>query len=454
MKAKSVKAVKHTQVNQKGKSVKTVSSGKVNTFKDLDKVCDKLQNFDKILWSNDLPKDKKLSMDDILSYIQTTDKELINKYKATITEYKDFKIIGYCLTNSSDYLEYIYLLSDPEYKTLFISVGRCHPIFWYKFTTKKDFMNKFDDIYDTYSQKDLDDTFIISKRVFIGNADIMNNNIHDIENNFLTQKYTDKLLYGSLWEDYPFREEVANKMMNPMNALVLSGQAMRQKKEHSLLEGEGEEGEGGEGKDTDMTDCPYSVSVRTLFSKSLVTVYDYHGTYILHMYYNPITGLEKQITKVNSVIGADFDTDLPLDLLMTVLTYPLFTHHHIIQMKPLHPYQMYLLQLLIDKNGEIMVELEDEARTLLKNKKVDKFDDIIYDCLNYLLQGATTYKLFLKIIRSDDMKKILKENKKNDEKEDTYFDNLANKLQEKYNCLNEAHIHAQLVSHLMNKLTI
>ena len=59
-------------------------------------------------------------------------------------------------------------------------------------------------------------------RVFIGNDNILGLDIHDIENHFLLQKYTDKLIYGSMWNDHPFRKEFQDKSIDQLNGIILN----------------------------------------------------------------------------------------------------------------------------------------------------------------------------------------------------------------------------------------
>ncbi|MCJ7637813.1 MAG: hypothetical protein MUO21_10020, partial [Nitrososphaeraceae archaeon] len=233
-----------------------MKKGKSNNFKDISKISEKLDCYNKIHWNASLPKEKKVSMDDLLSYIQSNNVEMINHLKVGIDDYKNFKILGYCTCSMNEYLEYIYLLTDEEFKTLYVSIGRCHPLFWYKFTTKKDFLSSFDELYNAYSKSEINFEFIKTKRVFIGNDDLLDVDIHDIENHLILHKYTDKLIYGSLWGDHPFRTEYTNKVVDPINSIIFTGQAMRQ-----------EENE------------PYRVSVRSQYSKSLLTIYNFDGTF-------------------------------------------------------------------------------------------------------------------------------------------------------------------------------
>jgi len=405
----------------------------MNKFKDLHKSSNKLQYIDKIIWNANLQKEKRLIIDDLLTYIQSTYTDFINKTKADLIMYKDYKILGHCLSNSNEYMEYLYLLSDYDMKAVYISVGRCHPVFWYKFTTKKDFYDNFDQIYETYtrSYSDIDNNnnnkYI---RACIGNAEILDINIHDIENNLLLQKYTDKLIYGSMWNDHPFRKEYMNKVVTPMNNIILTGQAMRQ--------------------DLDEDVSPYSVSVRTQYSKSLITIYDFDGTFILEVEYTPIH--TKQINNINTLFGFHYNIDMPIDLLLCIYVFPFLTHSDVLKMRPLTPYHMYLLNILVGHDGNLMIEMEPELKNILKNRKQDKFDKIVYQIAKKIIELSTNYKVFLKILESNDMKNILKTHLGEDDI--TEIEELVNELQQKYNCVNDEHIKDELINYIMNKIDL
>lgn len=394
-------------------------NGKTNNFRDLHKISNKLRHFDKITWTNSLSKEKKFRIEDLLLYIQSSNSEISNKIPFDSEIYNNFKIVGTC-SFMHDHLEGIYLISDPDYKSVYVTIGRCHPIFWYKYVTRKDFFDNFDIIYDTYMKSDLNFNFEKSIRVCIGNSDILSIDIHDIENNLLMQKYTDKLIYGSLWQDHPFRNEYNSKVVNAINSIIFTGQAMRQE------------------------NLTYSVSVRTQYSKSLITIYDFDETFILEIKYNPID--TKQLNNINEIIDRNYHTDIPIDVIMSLVIFPFLSHMDIIKMRPLIPYHLYLLDIIVTHNGNLMVELEPELKSILKNKLNDQFESIVYESIESLLEIIDNYKIFLTIIASDDIKEII-----DNLNDDDDLDNLVDTLQHKYNCDNDDHMHEQLIEYILHK---
>lgn len=392
-----------------------MKNGKLNNFKDFHKLNDKkLQYLDKIIWNNDVAK--KLKIEDILMSLQLIDNEIGNKLNITLDTYMNYKVIGYIPTDN----EYIYLLTDKDYKILHISIGKSHPMFWYKFTTKKEFIDCFDQIYETYIVSDFDS---IKKRVrvFIGDSDILSIDIHDIENHLIMQKYTDKLIYGSLWHDHPFRSEYDNKHMDPIKSVIFTGQAMRQDEEE-----------------------PYSVSVRTLYSKSLITIHNYDDSFILEITYNPIDS--KQIIDINNMLTRSYNTDLPIDVLITILGFPFISHIDLIKMRPLTPYHIFIIDLIVMDDNNLVVELEEDFNTLLDNKEKDNFDESIYTNIKMYIELIKDNKLFIEIIKDKDVDDFIEHG------DIESIENTVQSIMEKYDCKDNIYIYHELTEFILMHL--
>ena len=339
-----------------------MKNGKVNNFKNLYKIKgENIKNIDRVIWVS--KEDKKLSIKDILYGIQAFDDQINKELEISIDQYLDYKIIGYIVT---DY-EYIYLITDSSYKCLYISIGKSHPLFWYKFNTRKSFTDNFDNICNTYTKNTYNYNMSGYTKVFMGDDDLLSINIHDIENQFILQKFTDNMIYGSLWNDHPFRNEYKNTYINPIKSAILTGQAMRQSQ-----------------------GSPYSVSVRTLYSKSLITVYDYKGIYIMEISYDPIN--TQQTQNLNSLLEANYNLDMPIDVLITILGFPFITYRDILQMKPLTRYHMIILGFLSSREN-IGQEIVKEFKVLLDKKDVDNFDEIVYNDMNDFIEMADNHNI-------------------------------------------------------------
>lgn len=198
-------------------------SAKKNPFKEIKKNInyDNSKHIGKIIWNDDIEQDKQFKMIDYINYIKSTNiyNEFNDKINIKLDEYINYKILGICNMNNNlkiitmDPTEFIFLITDKYYKLLYITIGKCHPLFWYKFTTKKTFMDNFDTIYEIYNPIQYIIEFPNNINSFIGNEEILSLNVHDIENHLILNKYTDKLIWGSNWIDHPFRNEYSKKIL-------------------------------------------------------------------------------------------------------------------------------------------------------------------------------------------------------------------------------------------------
>ena len=405
-------------------------SNKKNVFKEITKNINyyNLKHMGKIIWNIDLEPEKRFKMIDYISYIKSTDiyEGFNEKININFDEYVNYKILGICnLDNlkliSIDPSEFIFLITDQHYKSLYISIGKCHPLFWYKFTSKKSFIDNFDKIYEIYNPTHYPINFPNKINGFIGNDEILSLNIHDIENHLILNKYTDKLIWGSNWLDHPFRNEYTKKNVTYVDSIIYTGQSMRQ---HENSE--------------------YSVNVRTNYSKSIITIYYYEDAFILELKYNSID--TKQIESINNIFGRKYQSDIPIDVIIALINFPFVTCTSILNMKPLTIFHFYVVTLLAN-NTQLFDNILPQLNTIVDDKTndYDTIKEYVYD----FIQKNNSDKLLAQIISENDIYEIIENINELSEIDKIIYDVL-----EKYKCVDNNYIKNILTEMFINGINL
>lgn len=313
----------------------------------------------KIIWIDDLKKDSQLfdgclDMDEYFSNMNN-----IGLLKTD--NYKNLILIGVCelhkgikLYAENDEKQYMYLISDNDFKELYMSIEKCHPIFWYKFNNKKDFYSSFDSLYITYNPPEYYNSFKSNIRGFIGTERMLNATIDNIENFLSFNNFTEFLMWGSCWDDHPFREEYIEKIVPTRACVVFTRQGMKQKHNGT-----------------------YTISVRSKYSKSIITIENHEGAYIINIKYNPIT--TKQIININKEFGKEFKDDIPIDIIMTITELPFVTHTGLLLLENISN-NNFSMASLVANSKDMYIEMLDIINDLIN--KSDKNNDDYVDMLN------------------------------------------------------------------------
>lgn len=278
-----------------------------------------------------------------------------------LTNYKDYLMIGKYEINSnlkvdSDIFNYMYLICDPEYKTISFSIETNYPLFWYTYETRKELNEAFDMLYEAYNPKEYNLNFEKNCRGFIGTDDALEGDIDYITNQFIINPDSECLFWGSKWRDYPFRS-LFNGKVSHKQILMMSSQAMKQ-----------------------SDGAPFKLNVRSKFSKSIITIEDYKGIYIANVKYNPIEykGIKKIVTNNKD---RDYPIDLPIDVITSMMLYPFLSHKSILKLDKLTNYNFYIATLIANtKNmNKELVQITNEI--IKENKENDSIKKI---CENFL----------------------------------------------------------------------
>jgi hypothetical protein len=272
-----------------------------------------------------------------------------DKFDMTIfkmEEFQDHLIIGKCEINThmkftgKDQKEYMYIVSDDEYKNIWLSIGKCFPICWYKYTSKKQFFDSFDNIYETYNREKYSLGLEKTSRAFIGTEQMLTLSIEDLENHMVLNPNTEDILWGSKWKDHPFRAIYMNKEISKSDDAMFSIQAMQQLDEET-----------------------YTSSVRTEFSKSIITFEDYNGAFIVDVQYNPVDS--PQVVEINREIERQYPLDMPTDVVQTLMNLPYVTHTGLLKLRPVTSYT-FVVSTLIANNRTMYEELIPEIKVILE----------------------------------------------------------------------------------------
>lgn len=312
-------------------------------------------HIDKIIWESDVENKELTSIADFMDYVKYN---CSNYPENNLEDYQKSRIIGIC--EMQELKEYLYIIIDPL-KNICISIGRSHPWFWYKFN-KKQFMKNFGDIYEKYNTQNYSLDFNKNTRGFTGTEILLRLSIEDIENHLILNSYSDKLLWGSKWSDHPFRKEYIHRNVSHGESIIYTGQAMRQ-----------------------LTDDFYSVSVRSIFSKSIITIENYDDSFIINISYDSFNS--PQIDNVNNIFQREYPTDVPIDALLMIVNFPFITHIGLLKRKPVTRHQLMMASLVANNTkmwNDLIPFLKEEndelAKSFLETIEINKIiDSLLFD---------------------------------------------------------------------------
>ena len=299
-----------------------------------------------------LLKKKKILKD----IIWCDDKEYIDQKYINIDKYgkiicknrlKDNYLIIGCYKNKN-----IFLITNKNKSILYISIGICESIYWYKCKKKKllsNFYNKIIEMYANDKYK-LEFSNIYKSLLFEKN----------IKNIFFPNKYLDNYFWGSSWKDYPFR----NYRINNKNRDIINKESLKQLQNI------------------------YSISCRTIYSKSIITIHNDNDILFVTVKYNSIK------TEQNKSIGKKYNLILPNNLPIDVVFF-------------LHKLKLISLPDYLEKS----YLMNDNLNILFKLKNNLYFNSELNNSLKKVINNLND-KMKKKKIRQS-AKKILKKDSNN-----------------------------------------
>jgi Ca2+-binding EF-hand superfamily protein len=271
----------------------------------------------------------------------------------------------------------MYLVCDPDYTEIYLGIDRSHPVFWYKYTNKKRFYEHFDAIYETYNPKEYGLQFTNFCRGFVGSERMLDANMENLENFLMDNNFTEFLIWGSRWPDHPHRDMYINGTVNEKSNILYTKRALMQKQ-----------------------DAIRSASVRTRFSKSIITLEDHNGAYIVNIQYNGLT--TDQIPEINEYFGRYYPNDLPVDVIVAMAELPFVTHVGLLRLEGITNNNFMMASLVANSKQMYceMLEVVDEVLARKDNTE-DKAKMFQYFKKN-INANMKLYEIFESIKDDDD----------------------------------------------------
>ena len=222
----------------------------------------------------------------------------LEKKEQNIIIDKNLYIISIIKKNLSDKKinKYIYFISDKEHKYLYISIGINKKIYWYSFETRYSFKKNFKKIINCYVNNNYKLNYNCNYKAFIKVNNENNIFLNNIKRDFERCLYTENYLWGSVWKDYPFREDYVNLLLTN-NKKIKNKESMRQLKNK------------------------YKINCRTKYSKSIISVENCNGILILNVNYDQIDS--EQIFDINKKFNKKFPNNMPIDIVYFLINYEL-----------------------------------------------------------------------------------------------------------------------------------
>lgn len=305
-----------------------------NIFNNLIEKMKDLENSKEIMWydKNEIDITKFLS-----AYKESN---LYDNLDIDFTSYDNCEIIGIFDVDK-------YIIISDDVNTLYISLGQCHPVFWYVFTSLKELLDSFDNIYEIYCHHNISQ-YTNNIKGFIGNEAMLELNINDLENHLLLNSYTDKLLWGSLWKHHPYRNEYETGNVSHIDSIIYTGQAMRQ------------------------NEYEYTISVLTEYSKSEIKIIHFDEAYIIEIRYNPVNTSKNKI--INELFKRNYPEDLPIDVIIAIINFPFVTYDTILALRPFSLFHFYIILTLVENNENLQTKLHNDLQIILDdpNNKIEQ----------------------------------------------------------------------------------
>ncbi len=322
------------------------------------------------LWSELEYKDDVVwNTSSLNDYLNTVQLELVNNLlnsdKLKLDQWCNHKILATISLNTS--FNTIYLLSDTKHCNAYIAIGIVHPILWYAYDTVDSLLFNLEYILDSYSVKEYGLEFNCQVRAFIGSEVMLNSTMDDLERFLSMNPHTEVSTWGSKWLDYPFRNMHASERLSSHECMALTGQALAQ------------------------TPGLHHISVRTRYSKSIITIEDHRGLFVLSIQYNSIE--TPHMPNVIELTNRQLPIDIPIDVVSTIFNFPFIRHTELLQLTPLTT-DNFLAASVVANNNEMYKELIDIVEELddlpdelsqvcdqfVKNLNANiRVDDILFD---------------------------------------------------------------------------
>ena len=344
----------------------------------------KLKYNDKLKWNYD-----GFDLEELVSawcdnFLHINDTNMV----AFIQKFKNYEIIGFFEVNAhlsnpdiGSTAMKMYLISDTNFRELYMALCGTTPDHWYHFKSRKDLFNVFDFIYEQYNLKNYITKFEKTSRAFIGTFKMLEMNITEIQDIFILNTFSETFFWGSKWTDYPFRDMHTFKQLDNRERMLLQMQAMEQ------------------------IPSMCSINFRTIITKSIVTVEVCNGAYIINIQYNPITINDSIIKRINKLYQKYYPLDLPLDVIAVIEYFPFVDHINLLNLEPLTDYN-FIMASLVANTKHMHYELVDKVTEILEEKSLS-IDDKLLEFVKYFKKNLETNIQINNVLLDEKINKLI-----------------------------------------------
>lgn len=325
-------------------------------------------------------------VEDILNEIDIEQYKIGNEFDI----YKQLKIIAIAETSpllkdkcfETDII-YLYILINEKDNCIYVGIDFIHPYFWHKIEKKtpEEIKEQLEEIIYIYCTDNFNDNiecdYKFNKKIkgFIGTEKMLRFNYESIENFVVDNMFCEYFMWGSYWNDFPYRQHILNKKYTKFQMERMLTYSMKQR------------------------DGYVTISTRTKSSKSIITFEYVNGAILLELKYNPIKNIF--IDKYNEITENNFPNDIPLDVIGAV--------HHFSFVK----YKQLLSDPLKIENIALALELmcdQESIREMIRELNIIESNNTDQNILEYVgnMKIILTINLGLNKINIEEInKKIL-----------------------------------------------
>lgn len=277
------------------------------------------------------------------------------------------------MMDNSDAYTTFNLLYCEETGTIFICVEYSHPNFWYIIKTKnnthKQIIKEIINIIKFYNpiEYNNDDTELKLIKAFIGTESMINMNINDFMENMLLSEWLELFTWTTNNIDHPFRETLLNEKLSAYQYNKMNITVNQQHDEHTKI-----------------------VNVCTRYSKTLLSFEILqNGLFIVSIYYRP-KKIDRKINGKNK-IGQNYDTDLPIDVLQSIIGFPFIKYDEMLQLEPLDIYNFTIANMLAHNDPNKQKVLCKQMKNILNTNNLSE------NVLQTIKRLMETYKINISI---------------------------------------------------------
>tara|TARA_Y100001960_G_C14707577_1_gene845166 strand:+ start:117 stop:1181 length:1065 start_codon:yes stop_codon:yes gene_type:complete len=273
--------------------------------------------------------------------------------------------------DEGDIVDYLYLIKkNRNNKKLYVSVEGTPSSLWYEFSDPDTLNIRIKELVKLYNIQDIGDNFERCYR-YLGTVKKVNHDMGGFISKFVADKYTEYLLWGSKWDDYPYNREDVRKLTG-REVIHCSSMALKQ------------------------IDNFYSISTRSMYSKSLITVIDCNMYYAANIKYKPLSFNNSAISKINKKLCKHYPLDLPVDVIIALQDYQFIDPISMLYHNTPYLFSFNLIEHIIPLNEtrQLLILLGELERIMEYEKSEGTEADlnIVENFYNHIIEVVKKYQ--------------------------------------------------------------